>query len=145
MRRLKLSTDVLSGMCLIIFGGFFYHKADNLLAEASLWPKMVLILLIILSVLLVLRGIRKNDLCDFENSFFVSVREMSAPMIALIMMAIYVTVMSYVGFFLSTAIFLPFAMYILQQRSWKVILGTTLGLEIFVYFLFVMQLNLRMP
>ena len=41
--------------------------------------------------------------------------------------------------------FLPLGMAALGQRNWKAILGVTVGLELFVWFLFVVQLQLRMP
>ena len=67
------------------------------------------------------------------------------PMAALLVIVVYAVLMKFTGYFVSTAIFLPFGMFALGQRNWKAILGVTVGLELFVYVLFVMQLQLRMP
>ena len=53
--------------------------------------------------------------------------------------------MELAGFFISTAVFCPLGMYMLGQRNWKVLVGVPIGLDAFVYVLFVMQLQLQMP
>ena len=53
--------------------------------------------------------------------------------------------MNFTGYFVSTAVFLPLGMFALGQKDLRAILGVTVGLEVFVYILFVTQLQLRMP
>ncbi|MBQ6113779.1 MAG: tripartite tricarboxylate transporter TctB family protein, partial [Synergistaceae bacterium] len=80
-----------------------------------------------------------------EDSGIPEGRIFFGPVVAIIAIAAYAVAMEFTGYFMSTAIFLPLGMFMQGQKNWKVILGVTAGLEIFVYLLFVVGLSLRMP
>lgn len=147
MKPSKLHADVYAGIVLILFGIFFYVQSNRLPNGAALWPKIILLLLIMLSTLLVISGIKKTtQAAESDNEPPQATRKwIVKPMLSFAMMVLYVIVMDLTGFFVSTAIFLPLGMYFMKQRSLVLMLSVTAGLEIFVYFLFVMQLKLRMP
>lgn len=111
--------------------------------EAATWPKLILLCIIILSVMLVLHGIKLTQQNAEPGTIPVNV--LKGPAATIVMVVLYAIVMNFFGYFVSTAIFLPLSMFILGQRNWKAIIGVTVGLEVFIYVLFVMQLQLRMP
>ena len=108
-----------------------------------MWPRAVLVGIIILSALLVLNGVKQT--AAHADPGLIPLDIIKGPMAALLVIVVYAVLMKFTGYFVSTAIFLPFGMFALGQRNWKAILGVTVGLELFVYVLFVMQLQLRMP
>ena len=112
-------------------------------ASAAVWPKAVLIGIMILSALLVIHGLQMTK--DADGNADLGGAVLKGPMASLVMIVAYAVCMSFTGYFVSTAIFLPLGMAALGQRNWKAILGVTVGLELFVWFLFVVQLQLRMP
>ena len=70
---------------------------------------------------------------------------LKGPVVSLAAVVAYGILMNFTGYFVSTAVFLPLGMFALGQRDLRAILGVTVGLEVFVYILFVTQLQLRMP
>lgn len=144
MKLSKVHIDVWMGGLLIILSAIFYMMAEQFSnPEAATWPKLILLCIIILSVMLVLHGIKLTQQNAEPGTIPVNV--LKGPAATIVMVVLYAIVMNFFGYFVSTAIFLPLSMFILGQRNWKAIIGVTVGLEVFIYVLFVMQLQLRMP
>lgn len=144
MGKKSLHPNIYIGAFLIILSIFFYHMASEFVnSAAALWPKGILVCIIALSSFLIFNGIHLTTKAnDSQNTDF---KKTLAPIISIIAIAIYAALMNVVGFFIATAIFCPFGMFALGQRNRKVIIGVTIGLDIFVYILFVTQLQLQMP
>lgn len=144
MKLKQIHAEVWPGGILIILAVIFYIMAGQFPnASAAVWPKAVLIGIMILSVLLVIHGLQMTK--DADGNADLGGAVLKGPMASLVMIVAYAVCMSFTGYFVSTAIFLPLGMAALGQRNWKAILGVTVGLELFVWFLFVVQLQLRMP
>ena len=139
MKLKQIHAEVWLGGILIILAVIFYIMAGQFPnTSAAVWPKAVLIGIMILSVLLVIHGLQMTK--DADGNADLGGAVLKGPMASLVMIVAYAVCMSFTGYFVSTAIFLP-----LGQRNWQAILGVTVGLELFVWFLFVVQLQLRMP
>ena len=144
MKLRNIHANVWIGGVLIILSAIFYGMAGKFVnPSAAVWPRAVLVGIIILSALLVLNGV--NQTAAHADPGLIPLDIIKGPMAALLVIVVYAVLMKFTGYFVSTAIFLPFGMFALGQRNWKAILGVTVGLELFVYVLFVMQLQLRMP
>lgn len=144
MKLRNIHANVWIGGVLIILSAIFYGMAGKLVnPSAAVWPRAVLVGIIILSALLVLNGVKQT--AAHADPGLIPLDIIKGPMAALLVIVVYAVLMKFTGYFVSTAIFLPFGMFALGQRNWKAILGVTVGLELFVYVLFVMQLQLRMP
>lgn len=144
MKLRNIHANVWIGGVLIILSAIFYGMAGKFVnPSAAVWPRAVLGGIIILSALLVLNGVKQT--AAHADPGLIPLDIIKGPMAALLVIVVYAVLMKFTGYFVSTAIFLPFGMFALGQRNWKAILGVTVGLELFVYVLFVMQLQLRMP
>ena len=144
MKVRNIHANVWIGGVLIILSAIFYGMAGKFVnPSAAVWPRAVLVGIIILSALLVLNGVKQT--AAHADPGLIHLDIIKGPMAALLVIVVYAVLMKFTGYFVSTAIFLPFGMFALGQRNWKAILGVTVGLELFVYVLFVMQLQLRMP
>lgn len=144
MKLKQIHAEVWLGEILIILAVIFYIMAGQFPnTSAAVWPKAVLIGIMILSALLVIHGLQMTK--DADGNADLGGAVLKGPMASLVMIVAYAVCMSFTGYFVSTAIFLPLGMAALGQRNWKAILGVTVGLELFVWFLFVVQLQLRMP
>lgn len=144
MKLKNIHTDVWIGLVLIALSIVFYVMSGSFAnMDAATWPRVILIGIMILSTMLVLHGwqlTRQN-----ADAALPGLNSVAGAMGALVIMIIYAILMNFTGYFVSSAIFLPVGMFLLGQRNWKAILGVTVGLEAFVYILFVIQLQLRMP
>ena len=144
MKLRNIHANVWIGGVLIILSAIFYGMAGKFVnPSAAVWPRAVLVGIILLSALLVLNGVKQT--AAHADPGLIPLDIIKGPMAALLVIVVYTVLMKFTGYFVSTAIFLPFGMFALGQRNWKAILGVTVGLELFVYVLFVMQLQLRMP
>ena len=144
MKLKQIHANVWIGALLIAASVLFFMMAGKFSnPSAAVWPKAILIGVMILSSMLVLQGFQLTK--AGADSGMIPGSQMKGSMASLLCVIVYAVLMNYTGYYVSTAIFLPFGMYALGQRNWKAILGVTVGLEIFVYVLFVMQLQLRMP
>lgn len=144
MKLRNIHANVWIGGVLIILSAIFYGMTGKFVnPSAAVWPRAVLVGIIILSALLVLNGVKQT--AAHADPGLIPLDIIKGPMAALLVIVVYAVLMKFTGYFVSTAIFLPFGMFALGQRNWKAILGVTVGLELFVYVLFVMQLQLRMP
>lgn len=144
MKLRNIHANVWIGGVLIILSAIFYGMAGKFVnPSAAVWPRAVLVGIILLSALLVLNGVKQT--AAHADPGLIPLDIVKGPMAALLVIVVYAVLMKFTGYFVSTAIFLPFGMFALGQRNWKAILGVTVGLELFVYVLFVMQLQLRMP
>lgn len=144
MRLKNVHTDVWIGGILIVLSIIFYIMAGQFSnPDAAVWPRVVLIAILILSAMLVVHGLKlTQQRADLSLNFSGG---LAGAMLSLLAIVLYAVLMNFTGYFVSTAIFLPLGMFFLGQRNWKAILGVTVGLELFVYVLFVVQLQLRMP
>lgn len=143
MKGKRIHPNLIIGLVLIIVSLIFYYLSYGFSnPDAAVWPRAVLIFIMILSAVLVIKGFsltRQNTHEDEKKTDF------TGPIVGLILIVLYAVIMSFAGFFVSTALFLPVGMFLLGQRNWKNLISVTAGLELFVYLLFVVGLKLRMP
>lgn len=138
---MRINGDIGIGLILLgIEAIFFVLSLDFINPDAARWPQGILFVAAIFSVLLIIHGIKEKS--SYQGPQYKSVK---APLLALLIMIIYGVAMEISGFFISTLIFCPLGMFLLGQRDWKILAGVPIGLDIFVYVLFVMQLQLQMP
>lgn len=144
MKLKQIHTNVWIGLLLIVLSVFFYIKAGSFnQVNAMIWPRAVLIVIIVLAVLLISQGCKLT--AAQADTGAIPLKKLAGPMAAFLYMVLYAVMMKLTGYFVSSAIFLPVGMLALGQRNWKAIVGVTLGLEVFIYYMFVVQLALRMP
>ena len=144
MKLSKIHINVWMGGLLIILSIIFYMMAGQFSnPDAATWPRLILVCIIILSAMLVIHGLKLTQ--QQADPGTIPANVLKGPMVTLVAIVLYAVLMNFTGYFVSTAIFLPLGMFALGQRNWKAILGVTVGLELFIYILFVTQLQLRMP
>lgn len=105
----------------------------------ALWPRIVLTLTFGVAVYLVVDVLRSRaDRLFAETSIL-----LSAGFLGLTVL--YLLLMQGVGFFLMTAIFLGGSMRMMGIRSWKTLLGVSVGFPVVAYIVFVQVLHGSFP
>ncbi len=144
MKLKTIHSDVWISVVLIVCSVILYVMAGNFYnPSAAVWPKAVLIATMILSTMLLIRGLRLT--AQKADAELIPPGDLVGSMLSFAAIIAYAVTVKFAGYFVSTAIFVPLGMFLLGQRNWKAIIGVTAGLELFVYLLFVVQLQLRMP
>ena len=144
MKLQQIHANVWIGGLLIILSVIFYRMAGSFCnPDAATWPHLILVCIIILSAMLVVNGLKQTF--KAAEPGMIPAGLLKGPVVSLAAVVAYGILMNFTGYFVSTAVFLPLGMFALGQRDLRAILGVTVGLEVFVYILFVTQLQLRMP
>jgi len=150
-----LRIDVISGALLAIFALLLHFVLIPLQVESadggpvalspSLFCHITAFLLLILSISLVITGIREQNpaLLSLQSREFRSALVRGS--VAVLLSALYIAAIGILGYFTSTIVFMAVFLYFAGVRSWK---GGLLFLAMiipFIYLLFVKALKVILP
>lgn len=142
--------DAMAGVLLILASGFLFYQTFGIPEGAALWPRIVLAVLVLLSILVITRGVTrarggsKEDEHDGEGERLTA-RLAVAPMLIVVLIAVYLAAVTLIGFFPSTVAFLAGYLWYERVRDWKSYVFVVCGVNLFVYVLFVRQLSVQLP
>jgi hypothetical protein len=158
MKRVRyIHQDLLMALILLAFGvaffigSYYLPETDVPVNNVRAFPQFASGALIIFSIFNIFHGWKatKKLNADLENSSNIipeiSWTKLKYPVLGFLGVLIYAIGVSVVGFFVSTMVFMVAAIWLLGYRKIWVILTTTLGIELFIYLLFVKFLCTRMP
>lgn len=147
-----LHQDVVSGLVLVAICAILYPLTSGFSGEAAIWPRGVLLLLAALGVLISVKGVRRaaeerrgEGAADEEEEETLTPSLLKTPIALLLVVVIYAALLEIIGFFPSTVLFLGGYLWYGGVRDWRVLGGVVVGLNLFVYLLFVVQLNVPLP
>ena len=113
--------------------------------QSKFFPSFCLSALLLFSLFLIAEGAVKTvrvwqGKADYTNSEL-----KKKPYILVAFIVLYIICVERIGFFVSSMVFMPCCMYFFGQRKLKLMIAVSLGLLAFMYWLFVVQLNLHLP
>ena len=138
-------TDV--GVCLAMYGvcAFFLYMTLQLPKSAQIYPLCVISLLAALTTLHVVNMVRgairegvTSGLEDFTN--FVPVQFFTL----LGMIVLYIAAMPYLGFYVSSIVFMAASLLFLRVKVWQIVLAE-IAIFVLVYCAFTLFLEVRLP
>lgn len=146
-KKSKVNIDVYLGIILMLFSGVFLYESFKMNKVAAEFPKIVLTLLLILSALLFFLGIRKtrHPELTLASDTLLNIKVIQAPLAVYAIIAIYILLIKYAGFFISTILCIPVIMVYYGIKKIRTILLTDIILNLFIYVLFVRMLNVMLP
>ncbi len=140
--------DIATGVILILFSIFGYFSANQISEPGIKYgpdflPKLILILLAILSLSLVIKGIvsLKNDHSSnsFDKHIFILI------VLYIILLIVYINIFFITGFIISTIIFLFIAQYLFGLRKWFRLILVSLIVPFVLYYFFTIVFNIPLP
>lgn len=148
-----LNQDVISGGVLIIVAIIlFINTFEFGSSEAAMFPRGLIYLLFLMSILIIIGGIRKAKQSEDETKTDVDTeqRPMNSTQIkntvlTLSLVILYAFMIYTIGFFPATTVFITLFLLYMGVKNWKPYVFTVIGLNLFIYLLFVVQLNVRLP
>lgn len=147
-----LHQDVIAGLVLVAICAIMYPLTYGFTGEAATWPRGILVLLAALGVLISVKGVRRAaDDSRGEGTAGEGDEEtltpslLKTPIALLLVVVVYAALLEIIGFFPSTILFLGGYLWYGGVRDWRVLGGVVVGLNLFVYLLFVVQLNVQLP
>ena len=139
-----LSNDVFIGFFMAIVAAIFLVQALLFPGQASYFPSFVLVLLLVFSIWVGCLGIYKTIQVRKGEADYTNPEIKKRPFLILASIAVYVFCMGTIGFFVSSAIYMPCGMLLFGQRKVKLMVITTVAVLAFLYWLFVVQLKVYM-
>lgn len=150
-KKCSVVREVWLGLGLVLFSLFFLQQCGNLNQNAAQYPKIILTVLLVLSAALLLQGIfytfnpERYDKRYGKSNKSIQWSVVTHPLFVFGATAIYLVLFHFINFFVATAVFIPLIMWIFGNRKVLHMLLTVIGLELFVYLVFVQLLNVYFP
>jgi hypothetical protein len=139
---LKLTKDVCSGVFFMILGIVVFSAASGFPASPALLPRIVSAVLLLLSIMLVVRGLRgRNE--DTENSLRLTDIDPSVLFLGIFVLG-FLLLTRPLGFLASSLLFIVITFYYLGFRSAKIFI-TGVIFVVISNFVFSGLLNLNLP
>lgn len=145
MRKFLTQDSIVAGLFLLLITIMFI-ATRSLIPEAAIFPYILMALLLILTLSILKNGIKRDDYgAHGDDEEKLTYDRLKNPMFVFFLILVYCLLITIIGFFPSTLIFVFVYLFINDVKSIKLIGGTMIGIVLFIYWLFVVQLNVRLP
>ena len=150
-KKFSIVREVWLGLGLVAFSLFFLQETNGLNKRAQEYPRIMLTVLLVLSAALLIQGIYYSfNIERYQKRYGKSTKSIewsvvTNPLFVFGATVLYLILFYFVNFFVATAIFVPGIMFLFGQRKVLPILLTTVGLELFIYIVFVVMLKVYFP
>lgn len=148
-KSLTVHQDVYISLLSITAGIFLYAVSNQMNRQAAVFPKITLTVFLVLMIVVLFQGIKKSIAATKAkgqiDERMLKWEQNKVPYLVFLITILYVVLIKYIGFFISTAIFIPGLMLFFKQKSWTAIICITAGSLIFIYLLFVVLLRATFP
>lgn len=108
------------------------------------FPKILATALLIVSGILIINAIMDNSR-KTEESFDIKDPGIQRSGIALLVTVLYCLVLNYIGFIISSIVYLTFLMYLLKKRNYIKMTTISVCITLGIYFIFKTVLNITLP
>lgn len=153
---IKAKRDCMNAIFILVFCGFAYYEtlsiAPPVLGKtgAALFPNIVIGVVVFLDLCFLITSIlriKKEKNTKLDLSVKKWLKENKKVLLTFVIFGIYVLLLGYIGYIISTMLFL-FAVYLLlaqkSQKLWKVGLGI-ISLTLIIFFIFQDVLSVFLP
>lgn len=150
-KKFSVVREVWLGIGLVAFSAFFLSECRKLNENAAQYPRVILSVLLAFSIALLGQGIwysfrpEKYQARYGKSTKSVDWNVVANPLIVFGATIVYLALFHYINFFVATAIFVPLIMWIFKERRVLNMLLVTVGLELFVWGMFVKLLHVYFP
>lgn len=148
MNKKKLSVihnDVYIGSFTFLLGAVLFCLSLQMPSVPRRFSIIVTGLFCLMSVILVITGILEMRKPGYVKMKLYSLQQTKYSYCIFVMTLAYVILINLISFFPATIIYIPILMVFMRVKSWMTIAITTIGINAFVWFLFVVQLKVSLP
>ena len=145
MRKIFTQDSIIGFLFLIIITVMFI-ATRSLIPEAAIFPYILMSILLVLTLSILKNGIKREDYGahgDDEEKLTYDI--LKNPLFVFFLILLYCLLITIIGFFPSTLIFIFVYLFLNDVKSIKLLGGTMIGVVLFIYWLFVVQLNVNLP
>lgn len=140
----KRNINIIISIFLIFLAVSLYMDTADFSASSivttGIYIKFLAIFLCICSII----ELFKSFFISKEDSFKIS-KNPKNFIILTVLLVFYVWIMGYIGFIVSTLVFLPFTIFLMGYKKVLNLIACSVGITVFVYFLFVKVFEIPLP
>lgn len=140
-----LTMDVWIGIALMLLSVWFWILAGAFPKDAQMFPKFFLAANFILSVILIASTVIRNKKLAAQPETVIPTSDIIVIISAYLIISVYVVCINFIGFYVSSSLFLVAFMLFLNTRSIKTLVCVTVGMDVFLFLLFNVGLKLNLP
>ena len=136
--------DLVIGLGVVAMGVFLWVQTivKKMEPQSKSFSRFILAVFILLGLILIVISIINAKKPAGKE---VKLKEFVNPMIMLGIIVVYVLLMTTIGFFPATLLFMPVAMIYMGYKRPLPIICVTIGMNLFIWVLFVYSLKVRLP
>jgi len=134
-------TNVVSCIFIYFVSIFFFLSSNSFSFKSAVFPKAIALILIALSTVLMIQTFLKKDVKDVKNKEIMNKKTIFTILASII----YILIMSIVGFFIITPIYIFTIITSLGYRNKKIAIITSLIATFIIYCVFEIILGVEMP
>lgn len=143
------NVNMISGLVALILGGLFYiltygfPDIDTDILGPDFLPKLYSVFLVIFGLILIINAIIKKkretaEMRSTNHSFLYGLASM-------LIVFIYILVLPYIGFYISTILVMLALLYFLKVRNYVILFSVSLGTITFLFIIFEKLLKVPIP
>ena len=143
----RLHPDVVISIIGLIFAAVMLFQIHGYSDDVKMFPSIFLYLFMLFMAIVLVRGIKRSVHTEevSKKEFWCSPAVIHNPIITAVLVIIYVTLIYFLGFYISTALFMLITMLYYGSRKWMINIAVTTGMLIFCYVLFEILLSVQLP
>ena len=141
--KLKVHQDVYVSLVVLIPAIYFLVKSLEFPFEASLYPVILIGMILFFNLFILFGGLRKTKLLQSGGSVkqFIKWDIIRKPLIVFGFMTVYVILFDVLNYFIATPLLMVLLMLYFKVRDWKTLVFVPVGYLVFTYVCFVWQLK----
>ncbi|MEO8410476.1 MAG: tripartite tricarboxylate transporter TctB family protein [Propionivibrio sp.] len=133
--------SVIAGILLVVLAGALWIGSASFPAGSMGFPRAIAVVIVVLTALMLVENASIKDFAAFDWQHFNYFRTISAGAIT----CVYMAQLAYVGFLVSTPIYLLIMMYVMEKGSLWTKIAAALGTTGVIYFVFAYLLDVPLP
>jgi hypothetical protein len=137
--------DICTGAVFLLGSGLLLTQARMLPAGAAFLPSIALGAIMVLSAIMIWRGIRKRRGPGGEEAGAPFIEAPGRLVTGILAMGLYIAAIELVGFYPATAAFVPLTAYVLGARNPAVLAAAGIGFVLFAFIIFDLLFERVMP
>lgn len=141
----EIHNDVYIGIFAFLLGAVLFCFSIKMPSVPRRFSLIVTGLFCIMSTVLIITGIMQMRKPGYVKEKLYSLQQTKYSYLVFAMTLAYVIMLKLISFFPATIIYVPILMLFMRVKSWKAIVLTTVGINAFIYILFVVQLKVSLP
>tara|TARA_R110001583_G_scaffold195469_1_gene374005 strand:+ start:3094 stop:3543 length:450 start_codon:yes stop_codon:yes gene_type:complete len=142
----NLHIDIYIGILMFFTSTYFYTLTLEMPQDPATFPQLILTVLIVFSIIVFTKGFITTIKSKRENNKIDRyLNDSGRPLVLYISIVLYVISIDLIGFFTASTIASAFFIVFFGVRNLRKIILVLLGINVFIYALFVWQLKIYLP